>query len=164
MHFLSPSPSPLSLLLLKSPLTSLGISPKVQDPRSAKSFAVLCISSPRTKSGIREHRAPDFNFPALHFPLVHFACPYYIYVFTREIQDDSAVSLLELLPRYIPSVSSAPHSVRRSTSEGDDWGRPFEVTFSAAVFMAIRLTGTSSFIRHSKAITGTGPLGFTNTE
>jgi hypothetical protein len=34
---------------------------------------------------------------------------------------------------------------------------PADVTFSAAIFIAIRLIGTSSLIHHSKAITGTKP-------
>ena len=39
-----------------------------------------------------------------------------------------------------------------------------DMTLPADDLTATRLVGTSSLILHSKAITGTGPLGFTNTE
>ena len=73
-----------------------------------------------------------------------------------------------MLRMYIPSVSSAPHCVVIRGTLAGAVAAPFSlnavVTFSEAAFMAIKLIGTSSFILHSRAITGTGPLGFTSTE
>ena len=75
--------------------------------------------------------------------------------------------LVFVLRIYIPSVSSAPHwVVIRCAFAGmtTSFNLCATVTFSEAVFIAIRFIGTSSFILHSKAITGTGPFGFTRTE
>ena len=68
-----------------------------------------------------------------------------------------------MLRMYIPSVSSAPHCVVVLETLAGAVAAPFSlnavVTFSEAAFIAIKLIGTSSFILHSSAMTGTGPFG-----
>ena len=89
---------------------------------------------------------------------------------STEVESHSVASVGRLafvLRMYIPSVSSAPHCVViRCTFAGmtTSFSLCAVVTFSEAVFIAIRLIGTSSLIRHSRAITGTGPFGLTRTE